>query len=79
MAWYDVRLTIRPGDDPVRLHEADLPQLAHQGLIEGEPVPVPETEPRAPARPGKRGKPRAARPAATEAGQPGVTEGNSQP
>jgi hypothetical protein len=48
MAMAEVRLTMRP-DETVKVHESDLPQLAHQGLIEGEPVLLPDTPPEPPA------------------------------
>ena len=67
MALVDVQLTIHP-DETVRIHEGDVPQLAHQGLIVGEPVAVPEAEPTAPRKP-----------KTTKAGKPGENEGNSQP
>jgi hypothetical protein len=69
----DVRLTIRP-DETVRIHEGDVPQLAHQGLLIGEPVPVTGTEPAqgtAPVRAG--GKRKTNRPGRTPA-QPEGTQ-----
>lgn len=39
MPQVDVRLTIRP-DETVRVSEDAVPQLRHQGLLLGEPVPV---------------------------------------
>lgn len=63
MALVDVRLTIRPGE-AVRIDEAAVPQLAHQGLIQ-ETVPVPSA-------------PRRRRNAkTTRAGEPGEPEGTS--
>lgn len=62
MALADVRLTIH--DRPVRINEADIPQLAHQGLV-ADVTLVPDT-------------PRRTDTETTGADVPGEPEGNRQ-
>lgn len=70
MGLVEVRLTIRPGET-VRIHEGDVPQLAHQGLLAGEPVPVPEPGESEPPAPVTRKTPKGGKRAAvTEGTQP---------
>jgi hypothetical protein len=81
MAMAEVRLTMRP-DKPIRVHESDLPQLAHQGLIEGDPVLLPDKAPETPASTpaDPPAGPPAAKPQTAKAPRrAAANEGNSQP
>jgi hypothetical protein len=42
MGKVEIRTTMQP-DKPVVINEDDVPQLRHQGVLHGEPVPVRET------------------------------------
>lgn len=79
MAKVEIRTTMQP-DKPIRINEDDVPQIRHQGILLGEPVPVqpaatPAAQPQATAAASKGARNRA-KPvpsAATPAAEPQAT------